>query len=193
MRCSAISRAATAKLAASTTSAWAGPIAATSSPPTAAPVMPASRSTVLASPVARSIGTPEASTSTGTRACLAPSPGPRSAPATATSSISSGNDIAPPAYSAGIEPTASTLARSAETLTRRAPKRSITGPPSALAVTYGAISAKATRPVWVALPVVVRTNQGIAIIDNRVPVSETASAPSHPISGARRFMSAPRR
>ena len=38
----------------------------------------------------------------------------------------------------------------------------------------------ATRPVWVALPVVVSTNHGIAIIETRVPVSEIASAVSQP-------------
>ena len=42
--------------------------------------------------------------------------------------------------------------------------------------TSGAISAKATRPVFVAESVVVSTNHGIAIIDTRVPVTEIAIA-----------------
>ncbi len=65
-------------------------------------------------------------------------------------------------------------------LTRRAPTRSMIGPPSTLSSTSGSISASATRPVFVALPVVVSTNHGSAIIETRVPVSEIASAVSQP-------------
>ena len=65
-------------------------------------------------------------------------------------------------------------------LTRRAPTRSMTGPLSTLSTTSGSISASATSPVWVALPVVVSTNHGSATIDTRVPVSEKASAVSSP-------------
>ncbi len=64
--------------------------------------------------------------------------------------------------------------------TRRAPARSMTGPPSTLNTTSGSISASATRPVLVALPVCSSTNSGIAIIDTRVPVIESASAVSQP-------------
>ena len=65
-------------------------------------------------------------------------------------------------------------------LTRRAPTRSMIGPPSTLRSTSGNISASATRPVLLALPVVVRTNQGSAIIETRVPVIETASETNQP-------------
>ncbi len=65
-------------------------------------------------------------------------------------------------------------------LTRRAPMRSITGPPSTLSSTIGSISHSATRPVLVAEPVVVSTRNGSAIIETRVPASETASAVSQP-------------
>ena len=65
-------------------------------------------------------------------------------------------------------------------LIRRAPTRSTIGPPSTFISTIGIISANATRPVWVAAPVVVSTNHGIAIIDTRVPVRESASAVSQP-------------
>ena len=64
--------------------------------------------------------------------------------------------------------------------TRRAPSRSMSGPPSTLHSTSGNISAKATSPVWVGDPVVVSTNQGIATIEIRVPVREMASALSQP-------------
>ena len=56
----------------------------------------------------------------------------------------------------------------------------MSGPPSTLHSTSGNISAKATRPVWVAEPVVVSTNHGIATIEIRVPVREMASAVSQP-------------
>ena len=62
------------------------------------------------------------------------------------------------------------------------------GPPSTLSNTSGASSASATRPVLVALPVVVSTNHGSAIIEIRVPVSEIASAVSQPYSGFRVLM-----
>ena len=68
------------------------------------------------------------------------------------------------------------LNRSAVTATRRAPTRSISGPASALTTTSGSISATPTRPVRAADPVVVSTSHGMAIIDTRVPVSDTASA-----------------
>ena len=65
-------------------------------------------------------------------------------------------------------------------LIRRAPTLSMIGPPSTLSTTIGSISARATRPVWVALPVVVSTNHGSAIMETRVPMSESASAVSQP-------------
>jgi hypothetical protein len=86
-----------------------------------------------------------------------------------------------------MAPTAATLAASVAMQTRRGPMRSRSGPLSAFAPTYGAISAKATSPVWAALPVVVRTNQGMATMEMRVPVSEIVSAASQPTSGTRRL------
>jgi hypothetical protein len=87
-----------------------------------------------------------------------------------------------------MDPTTSTLARSQPMLIRRGPTRSMIGPPSTLSNTSGASSASATRPVLVALPVVVRTNHGSAIIEIRVPVSEIASAVSQPYRGFRVLM-----
>jgi hypothetical protein len=55
-----------------------------------------------------------------------------------------------------------------------------------LASTYGVISANPASPVSDALPVVVSTSQGTAIIDSRVPHSDTSSAVSQPYSGVRR-------
>ena len=52
-------------------------------------------------------------------------------------------------------------------------------------MTSGVISAAATRPVWVAEPVVESTNHGIAIIETRVPTKEMPSATSAPARGAR--------
>ncbi|UWZ57643.1 hypothetical protein Daura_16655 [Dactylosporangium aurantiacum] len=60
------------------------------------------------------------------------------------------------------------------TYVRRAPARSTSGPPSACIATYGASSAKAIRPVRVALPVEVSTSQGIARADIDVPSTETS-------------------
>ncbi|GAA4373737.1 hypothetical protein GCM10023146_25610 [Nocardioides caricicola] len=168
------------KLRASTTSASAAPIQATRPPAMAAPRSPEVRSTVECRPVARSIGTPASATTAGVSADLAASPGPRSAPATATSSRNTGNGSQPDSCSSGIAPTASTDSRSQVIATRRAPTRSITGPPRILSRTSGSISASATSPVFVALPVVVSTNHGRATIDTRVPVSEIASAVSQP-------------
>jgi hypothetical protein len=54
------------------------------------------------------------------------------------------------------------------------------GPPSTLSTTSGSISATATRPVFSGLPVVVSTKNGSAIMDTRVPISDTPSAPSQP-------------
>ena len=65
-------------------------------------------------------------------------------------------------------------------LIRRAPTRSMIGPPSIVSSTSGNSSASATRPVFVGLPVVVSTSHGTAIIETRVPVSEIASAVSQP-------------
>jgi len=83
------------KLPASTTSALAGPITEISPPAKTAPSIEAPRSTVEASPVARSRGTSARSTSLGISACLALSPGPRRAPAIATSSRKPGKDRCP--------------------------------------------------------------------------------------------------
>ena len=102
------------------------------------------------------------------------------------SRAAAGTSAAPSWWSSGIEPTASADPRSQTRVTRRGPTRSRSGPPSALKITSGAISAAATRPVWVAEPVVDSTNHGIAIIEIRVPRKEMPSAVRPPISGARR-------
>ena len=67
--------------------------------------------------------------------------------------------------------------RSQARVTRRGPTRSSSGPPSALKTTSGVISTAATRPVWVAEPVVDSTNHGIAIIETRVPTKEIPRRP----------------
>ncbi len=174
------SSAATPNDAASTTSALAGPTTATRPPAAAAPSIDAVRSTVELSPVTRSIGTCAAAARVGIMAYLAASPGPRSAPATATSARKPGNESSPASYRKGIEPTTTSEPQSQVSATRRAPTRSITGPPSTLSRTSGSISATATRPVFSGLPVVVSTKNGSATIDTRVPTSETPSAASQP-------------
>ena len=167
---------ASANEAASTISALAGPTSATSPPATAAPTIEAVRSTAPVRPVTRSVAEPVCSTTAGIRAWPAASPGPRSAPATATAPSSTGNESMPARCSTGIIPTTTVLAALQLTAIRRAPIRSVSGPESTCAATSGAISAKATRPVLVGEPVVVRTSHGIAIIDTRVPVIEIATA-----------------
>ncbi|CAM5690498.1 hypothetical protein SCALM49S_10139 [Streptomyces californicus] len=68
--------------------------------------------------------------------------------------------------------------------TVRGPVRSTGGPANALTRTYGAeVSQNATSPVRVALPVVTRTNQGRAIGEIRVPVTDAAMAARTPASG----------
>ncbi|GLX93690.1 hypothetical protein Hesp01_16400 [Herbidospora sp. NBRC 101105] len=58
--------------------------------------------------------------------------------------------------------------------------------------TYGAISQNATRPVWVTLPVVTSTNQGMAIAETRVPVWAIREAANRPATGRHeRVMTAP--
>ena len=127
------------------------------------------RSTAAASPATRSSDHPATRASSGVIAALPASPGPRRAPATATSTSSVGNDSIPSPCSSGIEATTTADSRSHTSVTRRGPSRSRSGPPSALKRTSGVISAAATRPVCVAEPVVDRTNHGIAIIEIRVP------------------------
>jgi hypothetical protein len=77
------------------------------------------------------------------------------------------------------------LAVSASTLIRRAPTRSISGPPIALTSTSGPISASATIPVFTGDPVVVSTNHGIAIALTRVPQMDTTFATRNATNGAR--------
>ena len=113
-------------------------------------------------------------------ACFAASPGPRKAPATATRPRKPGNDSSPASCRNGIEPTTPSEPQSQVIATRRAPTRSMIGPPSTLSTTSGSISARATRPVFSGLPVVVRTKKGSAIIETRVPMSEMPSAASQP-------------
>jgi len=60
-------------------------------------------------------------------------------------------------------------------LARRAPTRSTTAPPKSAATASGIVAEKAASPVRAALPVVTRTNQGMASEATTVPASETAS------------------
>jgi hypothetical protein len=151
----ASSSAETPKDTASTTSALAGPITATRPPAIAAPSIDAVRSTVEWRPVTRSSGTPAVAARVGIMALFAASPGPRSAPATATSARNAGNERCPAPCRSGIAPTTASEAQSQLIATRRAPTRSMIGPPSTLSTTRGNISARATRPVFSGLPVVV--------------------------------------
>ena len=121
----------------------------------------------------------------GIIAALPASPGPRSAPATATSTSRVGKDSIPRPCSSGIAATTNgrhQVARQGhpprpDPVEQRAAER--------LEETSGVISAAATRPVWVAEPVVESTNHGIAIIETRVPTKEMPSATSAPARGAR--------
>ena len=79
-------------------------------------------------------------------------------------------------WSSGIAATAPALARSATTLVVRNPRRSTMTPPKNAARTMGTKLKKTASAVRVALPVVVRTNHGIASCAAAFPVSEIASA-----------------
>ena len=94
----------------------------------------------------------------------------------ATSTSSSGKVSRPSTCSSGMVPTTTALMALQVRAIRRAPMRSMYGPDRNCSSTSGAISAKATSPVIVADPVLVSTNHGMAIIDSRVPLTETASA-----------------
>ena len=61
-------------------------------------------------------------------------------------------------------------------LATRNPSRSTTTPPKNAAITAGRKLKKTARPVSVALPVVVRTYQGIASCATALPASEIVSA-----------------
>src|SRR6185369_6373604 len=69
---------------------------------------------------------------------------------------------------------------------RRSPNRSTSGPASACAITYGAISANATRPVLLAEPVLVSTIHGMASWDIEVPSIEMKYEDIRAAYGARR-------
>lgn len=160
-----------------------GPSSATRAPPAAGPMVEASRSITPDRPMARSRGVPARSAASGTMTSFARSPGPRAAPITATRPSRTGKESWSRVCSRGIAAAAAALARSVVQETVRGPVRSTNGPDNALTRTYGAISQKATSPVRVALPVVTRTNQGRAIREIRVPVTEAATAASTPASG----------
>ena len=119
--------------AASTTSALAGPTTATRPPASAAPSIDAVRSTVELQP-----GDPLHRHAGGRREgrassrAFAASPGPRSAPATATRRGSPGTTAARPRAGTGSRrPRPASPSRSV-IATRRAPTRSMIGPPSTL-------------------------------------------------------------
>jgi hypothetical protein len=61
-------------------------------------------------------------------------------------------------------------------LVARNPRRSTTTPPTKAASTIGRKLKKTARAVSVALPVVARTNQGIAICATALPAREIVSA-----------------
>src|SRR5918995_50155 len=71
-------------------------------------------------------------------------------------------------------------------LVRLKPMRSTTGPPTTPATTAASKKAPPVRPVLAALPVVCKTNHGIATNAKTFPVSETALAPSRARIGMRR-------
>ena len=180
-----MSRAQTPNDAASIQSALTAPTRVMSPPASAYAKKPARRSVVLSRPVTRSSGTRAARAMSGMRVSLAESPGPRKAPAMATSTRSVGKCSRPNVWRSGTRPTTAVLAVSATTLTRRAPTLSISGPPTAFTSTSGVISAIATRPVLTGEPVVIRTNHGIAMALTRVPQIDTTFATRNATSGAR--------
>ncbi len=97
--------------------------------------MPASRSLAPRTPVTRSSGTPDSSAMRGTIACLEASDGALNTPISATTGISTQMDSRPAQNKMGNRAIAATEHASHHMATRRAPTRSISGPPSALAST----------------------------------------------------------
>src|SRR3954449_1779752 len=172
--------------AASIQSALTAPTSVMSPPASAYAKKPARRSVVLSRPVTRSSGTLAARAMSGMSVALAASPGPRSAPAIATNTNIVGKCSSPKVCSSGTMATTAVLPVSASTLMRRAPTRSISGPPMAFTSTNGAISAMATTPVFTGEPVVISTNHGMAIALTRVPQIDTTFATRNANNGARR-------
>jgi hypothetical protein len=75
------------------------------------------------------------------------------------------------------------LARSAMMRVRLYPNLSTKVPPRKPASTTGKTVKKPVIPVWVALPVVWSTNQGIAIAESTLPTNEIALAVSREMIG----------
>ena len=167
-------RAATANVAASRAMAVGAPTRVTSAAAASGPITVAARPIPSSRPSTRSLGCPAALATAGASTYLALSPGPRTAPASATSTTSVLKCSIPAWCSTGIRPTTTTLTRSDVMLIRRGPTRSVTGPDSAWASTYGAISAIATKPVRVGEPVVASTNSGSG--DHRQPGADQRDA-----------------
>ena len=80
---------------------------------------------------------------------------------------------------------AAPLTRSVRTLARRGPRRSAIAPPRNAPSASGSVVKKAAIPVFAALPVVSRTNQGIETVAMTFPISETAFAATRATSGTR--------
>jgi hypothetical protein len=62
-------------------------------------------------------------------------------------------------------------------------------PPKSAPNASGSVVKKAAIPVFVALPVVSRTNHGTATVASTLPMSETAFAAIRTSNGSRRVMS----
>ena len=155
------------------------PNAAISTPPTAAPKRVTTRLSPSYAEVSRISGTPAASATGRNITCFTRSPMPRSAPASATSATSE------PKPNHGVSATttmATALPASQRMDVRRRPIRSAQGVPSALDSRYGRVSANATRPILVGLPVVTSTSHGMVTTEMRVPRLEIRSAPTRTTS-----------
>jgi len=153
----ATSSAETAKLAASMARTCSAPSTDTRTPARGAPRTRAPRSTASNTPTARSIGTPATDAASGNRAVRATCPGVSNSPLTSTkpSSPHSGNPVV--WSSTGTASTATAPTRSASTLARRCPSRSMTGPPNVPPSTTGTVAATPVNPVSVADPVLPST------------------------------------
>ena len=145
---------------------------------TGAPSMRAPRATASYAEVAFSSSVPDIAARFGSSAPRAVSPGVANIDRRNTRSSSCQNASPTVACSNGTSPTMPALTRSEPTLARRWPIRSANVPLNAADSTIGSVDAPAAMPVLVALPVVCRTNHGMARNVRMLPVMETALAAS---------------
>ena len=174
-----------ANVPASTKSAFPAPRAVTSTPPAAEPMMLAARAAPADKPAARGSGRCDRLARAGSRTVRAVFPGECSRPASAIKAHNSLKCKAPVSWSTGTVITTMQQAASETTLTRQAPPRSTTVPPSREPTAAGSIVHKAMTPALPGLPVLISTNHGTPIWVMPSPATDSKVAPRRTLKARR--------